>query len=65
VVVDWGNSRVQLLDRDGKFRTKFGAPGVAQGEFDQPVGIAVDAQGSLYVSDATNSRVQKFTRGGI
>ncbi len=43
---------------------KVGATGPLQGELDNPLGVAVDASGSVYVTDADNSRVQKFSPGG-
>lgn len=40
------------------------APGTKPGEFSQPFGVAVDAEGFVYVTDAGNHRVQKFNRDG-
>jgi sugar lactone lactonase YvrE len=41
-----------------------GGHGDAPGRFNQPVGIAVDAAGSIYVADRSNHRVQQFARDG-
>ena len=46
------------------FAATFGTPGTGTGQFDQPIGLARDVAGSLYVTDALNHRVQKFTAGG-
>ena len=35
-----------------------------RGEFDTPWGVAVDPEGSIYVVDWRNDRVQKFSAGG-
>jgi sugar lactone lactonase YvrE len=65
-VVDHDNNRVQVFDASTAFRGRFGAAGgdgsigSAPGEFNQPVSIAVDAPGYIYVLDQFNSRVQRF-----
>ena len=40
------------------------APGDANGQFNQPCGIAVDKNDYVYVTDFFNNRVQKFTSNG-
>jgi sugar lactone lactonase YvrE len=57
------NGRVQRVTNTGAFVMKWGTPGSAgspQGNFDQPIGIAADAAGNVYVADNRNQRVQKF-----
>jgi tripartite motif-containing protein 71 len=34
------------------------------GEFNQPAGVAVDANGNVYVADSSNYRIQKFDASG-
>jgi len=41
-----------------------GKEGTAEEEFDGPIGIAIDAQGFIYVSDSGNNRIQKFSSDG-
>jgi DNA-binding beta-propeller fold protein YncE len=39
----------------------FGGPGVADGEFQYPIGAAVDDRGRVYVADTANNRVQVWS----
>ncbi len=60
LVSDTGNKRIVVYDADGNFISQFGGPGMAAGQFDEPVGLALDDQGNLYVADTWNQRVQVF-----
>ncbi|MEE9457914.1 MAG: 6-bladed beta-propeller, partial [bacterium] len=46
---------------DFKYAGQWGSPGAAAGEFNAPTGIAVAPNGNVYVADAGNHRVQRFT----
>ncbi|MBI6546476.1 MAG: carboxypeptidase regulatory-like domain-containing protein [Cyanobacteria bacterium NC_groundwater_1444_Ag_S-0.65um_54_12] len=59
-VVDAGNNRIQRFNRDGAFLSEFGGMGAGNGQFNNPVGIAVDREGFVFVSDSNNNRIQKF-----
>lgn len=41
-----------------------GEPGSGPGEFDQPIGLAVEENGKLYVSEGGNDRLQRFGADG-
>jgi DNA-binding beta-propeller fold protein YncE len=59
-----GNNPVQVFSNDGTFLTRIGGFGTGDGEFDSPVGIAVDANGTVFVVDFRSSRVQVFGSDG-
>lgn len=66
-ITDWYNNRVKVIDKNtgatikviGKATSPYHSS--ALGEFNQPFGIAIDAENKFfYVTDAENNRVQKF-----
>jgi NHL repeat len=70
-VVDAGNDRVQRFAADGPFISQFGVCGAADGEFgwacfgaETIAGIAVGPDGSVYVADNGNQRIQQFSADG-
>jgi sugar lactone lactonase YvrE len=74
-VTDTGNKRVSIFDGNGKFLREISS-GVtpekiaqgygfnAPGEMNEPVGVAVDGQGNVYVADTNNKRIEKFGPDG-
>ncbi len=63
-VTDSGNYRVQKFDSAGKFLTKWGTEGSADGQFSEPGGIAIDSADNVYVVDSRNYSIQKFDASG-
>jgi DNA-binding beta-propeller fold protein YncE len=64
-VINQNNSRIDVLDRQtGKVLSSFGRSGHLPGQFDQPLGVAVDSKGSVYVTENRGKRVQKFKMVG-
>ena len=47
-----------------EFISQWGGSGSEPGNLSDPIGVALDAQGNVYVSDAGNNRIQKFTADG-
>lgn len=62
LVTDTGNHRMQLLDRNGNFLRQIGQFGNQLGQFNEPVGIATAPDGSVYLADTWNGRIQQFNR---
>ena len=58
------NSRVAKYDKDGNWVKSWGERGNAPGQFNTVHSIASDAQGTLYVADRTNRRIQVFDDDG-
>jgi DNA-binding beta-propeller fold protein YncE len=58
------NSRIAKIDKDGNWLKSWGEPGDGPGQFNTPHSIAVDAQGSIYVADRGNRRIQVFDGEG-
>jgi DNA-binding beta-propeller fold protein YncE len=75
-VADAGNNRIQKFQLASPcpkgteitsgvcFITKWGSHGSANGQFDLPLGVAVDSSGNVVVVDFWNSRIQKFKTDG-
>jgi len=59
---DGVNNRVLKLNLDGQIVGVLGSFGKSPGKFDFPHNIAVDSEGSIYVSEIKNWRVQKFAK---
>jgi sugar lactone lactonase YvrE len=62
-VVDHAASNVQVRKSNGTLVTAWGSYGASPGQFDNPIGIAVDGNGDVYVADTNNSRIQRFGFG--
>jgi DNA-binding beta-propeller fold protein YncE len=63
-VVDGGNFRISIFDKDGKYIKSFGSVGKNVGQFARPKEIAADSQGNVYVVDAAFGNFQIFTAEG-
>jgi DNA-binding beta-propeller fold protein YncE len=63
-VADFGNDRIQVFGVDGSLLSSFGARGSGDGQFQRPADVAVGSDGSLYVTDHFNDRVERFSGDG-
>jgi hypothetical protein len=66
-VADAGNHRVQKFNSSYVYQYTLGATGESGddfGHFNEPSGVALDANGNIYVADRYNNRVQVFSNSG-
>ena len=65
-VVEPGSSShgVQVFDHDRQWIATWNAFGKDDGQFIEPLSVAVDTQGNVYVEDNVQKRVQKFAPDG-
>ena len=72
-VADTANHTIRKITSDGNVTTFAGAPGQAgstdgngtAARFDQPIGIAVDSTGTVYVADYGNSTIRRISPSGV
>ncbi len=69
-VADTLNNRIQEVQSDGTPVAQWGSLGSAPGQFanpapNAPMGVAVAPDGDVYVGDAGNHRVQRFSSPGV
>ena len=60
----YGNARVHIFSSTGQLKRSWGEPGHGPGQFYLPHGIAVDAEGRVYVCDREADRIQIFSPDG-
>jgi len=63
-VVDGGNFRVVVFDREGRYLHTFGSVGKQYGQFARPKEIAVDREGNVYIVDTAFGNFQIFNPDG-
>jgi DNA-binding beta-propeller fold protein YncE len=74
-VTDTGNKRVLVFNKDGQYQKQITSgltpqrrqdnyPFTQPGEMNEPIGVAVDKSGNVYVADSRNNRIQKFDSTG-
>jgi DNA-binding beta-propeller fold protein YncE len=60
----YGNCRVHQFSSTGALKRSWGTPGAGPGQFFLPHGLAVAADGRVFVCDRENDRVQIFSPDG-
>ena len=64
VVVTERSGNCVSIFRHGGEKLSFGEHGTGQEQFDNPLGITIDGEGNILVSEYSNYRIQKFTPEG-
>ena len=71
-IADTGNDRIREVRTDGKIITIAGDVGfdgdggpAFQAQLNHPEGVAVDAQGNLYIADTGNNRIRRVIPIGV
>jgi tripartite motif-containing protein 71 len=64
VLADTDNHRVKAYDSDGNFLWERGESGVGPGQFKNPHGVDIGADGKIYVADTNGARVQVLGSDG-
>ncbi len=59
------NNRVEKFNSNGEYISQFGTQGSGNGQFYNPLSIALDSSNNIYVVDAGNDRVQVFSQNGL
>lgn len=59
-LADWTGHVIRVYSASGEPIEVLGGPGADPGEFNGPIGIAFGVEGSVYVADQLNGRVQRF-----
>jgi len=59
-VTGYGENAIHVFASDGTLLESFGTLGAGPGEFNGPQGIAIGSDGSVYVADEINGRIQRF-----
>jgi len=62
-VADTGNKRVQVLDGEGNYLSRFAVDGWQQGVFNEPY-LDIDERGDIYLSDPPGNRILKYSQKG-
>ena len=73
-IADYRNNRIRMISTTGIISTVAGngSPGYSgdnhpatSAELNQPLGVAVDATGNIYIADTSNNRIRMVSTSGI
>lgn len=61
MIVDKGNSQIQILDPSGALKSKFGKKGKDDGFFNNPRDVTINHERNILICDRGNHRIQIFS----
>lgn len=64
LLADGGSRKIVVLDLQGQFLFNIGTRGDEDGQFNMPIGIAINSVGEIIVADAFNAAVHVFSSDG-
>ena len=64
LVADIKNHCISIVTITGKFLDRIGSEGKGDGQLLEPIAVATDSAGNIYVAEKGNLRVQKFSSAG-
>ena len=64
-VLDVGNHRVQMFDASRGFVRAWGREGIGSAEYQDPIGIAVAPDGTLWILDDGRQVIEHYDRNGL
>ena len=65
IITDTHNNCLRFVDHMGEFLEKIGSEGKGDGQFMEPVAVAVSKDNFIFVAERENTRIQKFTSHGM
>ena len=63
-IADHYKHKIHVFDEQRKHIRSFGQPGSGNGQLKNPLGIAVDAKGLVYVSNYNSNRIEALQKDG-
>ena len=63
-ILDWGDVRIQVYNKNGKYLRTIGRKGQGSGEFDTPAYFDLSADGKIYLMDSRQRRITIFDTTG-
>jgi DNA-binding beta-propeller fold protein YncE/4-amino-4-deoxy-L-arabinose transferase-like glycosyltransferase len=63
-LADTGSARIALFSPDGRLTGSIGSLGSAPGQLNEPTDLLKDDQGTFFVVEAENGRIQRLDAGG-
>ena len=63
-VADTGTGQIKFFDPDGNLTGSTGTVGTAPGQFNEPTDVLRDGQGTYFVAEAENDRIQRLDGAG-